>query len=312
MAFQHVPLGGGSTGIGANVSVTTHNDYPVGLKLPSLGFEVYVPNCDVSGPSIKVATAVTTALDVEPKSNVTVEAEGVIREIPESLTRACPMSKLSPLDNFVQKYLHGEDAEVLVRGKAPKNGDLPDWAGEIMESITVPVQFPGRSLDNFLRNYSLSDVDFKMPSPFADPKDPNSKPRVSGTVHVLAALPADFNVDVQVDSLRATGDLFYGGEKFGELNLEQWQKANSTIERNARHNESLLNVESRIVDAPIDITDGNIFSDIMQELLFGDEDVVLDVASNVDVKVSTVLGRLTVQRVPAKGKVPVKRPSSPW
>jgi hypothetical protein len=71
-------------------------------------------------------------------------------------------------------------------------------------------------------------------------------------------------------------------------------------------------VTSRIVDAPIDITDGDTFSDIIQKLLFSDHDVLLDVKANVDVKVSTVLGDLVIREVPATGKFPVKRPSSMW
>lgn len=313
LAFHDVPLGDhGEMGVGSNVTVVAYNDYPVGGMVPSLGFEVLVPNCESSEPNINVASAITSNIQVKPKSDVTVEAEGLIRELPEPLTKACPQSELSPLDNFMQRYLHGEDAEVFVRGKAPDEGDLPGWIGEILESITVPVQFPGRSLDNFLRNYSFSDVDFKLPSPFADPNDPNSKPRVSGTVNVLAALPADLNIDIQVNSLRAQGDLFYQGEKFGKLNIKDWQKAKSNIIHGSGDEEDMVSITSRVNDAPIDITDGSIFSDIMQELLFGDADIVLDVKSTVDVQVQTVLGKLVLRGVPAKGKVPVKRPSSFW
>lgn len=313
LSFHDVPIGDdGQMGVGANVSVTAYNEFPVGLSVPSLGFEVLVPNCDSSQSNIKVATALTSVIEVHPKSNVTVEAEGVIRELPETLTRACPSSELSPLDNFMKRYLHGEDAEVFVRGKAPERGDLPGWIGEFIESITVPIQFPGRSLDNFLRNFSIEDVDFKLPSPFADPNDPNSKPRVSGTVQVLAAIPADLNINIEVNSLRANGDLIYKGKKFGELNIDEWQKAKSSIINNPGDEEDLLKVISRIVDAPIDITDGDTFSDIMQELLFGDDDIIVDANSNVDVKVSTVLGDLVIRGLPATGKVPVKRPSSMW
>ena len=311
--FHDVPLGdGGRMGVGANVSITAHNDYPVGLDVPSLAFEVLVPNCNPSEPNIKVASAITSIIQVRPKSDVTAEAEGVIRELPETLTRACPDTELSPLDNFMKHYLHGEDARVFVRGKASEQSDLPKWVGEFLESITVPVEFPGRNFDNFIRNFSLTDVDFKMPSPFADPNDPNGKPRVSGTVQVLAALPAELNINIEVDSLRANGDLIYEDQKFGELNLDAWQKANSSVTPGSGNDEDLITITSHITDAPIDITDGDIFGDLMQKLLFGDEDIILDVKSSVDVKVATVLGKLVLKGVPAQGKVPVKRPSSIW
>ena len=298
-------------GVGANISISLHNDYPIGLDVPALGFEVLVPNCDPSEPNIKVASAVTSVIQVRPKADVTAEAEGVVREIPETLTRACPDTELSPLDNFMKRYLHGEDAKVFVRGQAPENSDVPEWVGAILQSVTVPIDFPGRSFDNFIRNFSLTDVDFKLPSPFADPNDPNGKPRVSGTVQVLAGLPAEVNIDLAVNSLKANGDLIYKKKKFGELNLDQWQKANSTIESHSRE-EDTITITSRITDAPIDITDGDIFGDVMQKLLFGDADIILDVKALVDAKVTTVLGKLVLKGVPAQGKVPVKRPSSTW
>ncbi|OAA43818.1 hypothetical protein NOR_04393 [Metarhizium rileyi] len=307
LVFHDVPVGdNGQMGVGANVSITAYNEFPIGLTVPSLGFEVLVPNCDSSQSNIKVASAVTSVLEIHPKSNVTVEAEGIIRELPDTLTKACPSSDLSPLDNFMKRYLHGEDAEVFVRGKTPESGDLPGWIGEFIESITVPVQFPGRSLDNFLRNFSLEDVDFKLPSPFADPSDPDAKARVSGTVQILAAIPADLNIDIEVNNLRANGDLLYKGTKFGELHVDEWQNATSTIINNPGDEEDLLKVTSRIVDVPIDITDSDTFSDIIQKLLFGDEDIILDVNTTVDAKVATVLGGLVIRSVPATGKVPVK------
>ncbi|POR34139.1 Uncharacterized protein TPAR_05681 [Tolypocladium paradoxum] len=307
IAFHDVPVGDkGQMGVGANVSITLHNDYPIGLDVPSLGFEVLVPNCDPSEPNIKVATAVTSVIQIRPKSDVTAEAESVVRELPEMLTRACPDTELSPLDNFMKHYLHGENAQVFVRGKAPEHSNVPEWIGAILQSVTVPIDFPGRSFDNFIRNFSLTDVDFKLPSPFADPNDPNGKPRVSGTVQVLAGLPAELNIDLSVDSLKANGDLIYKKQKFGELNLERWQQANSSIASGSGDEEDTITITSRIIDAPIDITDGDIFGDVMQKLLFGDADVSLDVKALVDAKVATVLGKLVLKGVPAKGKVPVK------
>lgn len=313
LVFHDVPIGDeGRMGVGANVSVTTHNDYPIGLDIPSLAFDVLVPNCNPSEPNIKVASAVTRVIHLRPKADVTAEAEGIVGELPKMLTRVCPDTELSPLDSFMRQYLHGQVAQVFVSGRAPEHSHLPKWIGDFLDGTTVPVDFPGRKFDNFLRNFSLTDVEFKMPSPFANPGEPSGKPRVSGTVRVLAALPAELNMDMAVDSLRANGDLFYHEQKFGELNLDQWQKAKSTLAPGSGGEENIMTITSRIVDAPIDITDGDVFSNLVQKLLFGDEDIVLDVKSSVDVRVETVLGKLVLKDVPAEGKFPVKRPSSIW
>ncbi|PHH65118.1 hypothetical protein CDD81_3249 [Ophiocordyceps australis] len=305
LVFHDVPIDDqGRMGVGANVSLSLHNDYAVGLDVPSLGLGVFVPNCDASEPNIKVAHAVTSIVQVRPKADVNVEASGIIEEIPKSLTRTCPNTELSPLDDLVKHYLHGDRARVFLRGEAPPGSHLPDWLTTMLESLTVPFELPGGSFNNLLRNFSLTDVDFKLPSPFADPQAPEGKPRVSGTARALAVLPGGVNIRVGVDSLRATGDLIYHKKKFGELNIEEWQKANSTM--SSKGDEALVSIMSRVNNAPIDITDNDVFADILQKLLFGGDDILLDVKASVDVKVQTTLGKLVLKDIPAEGKIPVK------
>ncbi|KAF5972544.1 hypothetical protein FCOIX_9279 [Fusarium coicis] len=297
--------GHGRKVIEADVSLKVHNDYPVSFRVPTLGFEVLVPNCDSSLPSISVADAITEPIDVKAKADIQADAKGIIRDIPESLTKACPHSESSPLDHFMDRYLHGEDAKMFVRGKKTNNTDTPEWISDILESITVPVDFPGRSFDSLIRNFSLTDVDFKLPDPFADVNDPEGEPRVSGTAQVLAAIPPELNVELGVDKLRSNTDLFYKKRKMGELNLRHWQSANSTKVHDKENGETLLNITSRLVDVPLTITDGDVFSEVMQKLLFGGGDITLDIKAEVDVKLKTVLGILTVKKVPAEGKIPV-------
>lgn len=302
--FDDVPVHDGKKmGIGANVTITAFNEYPVGLSVPPMGFEVLVPDCDASKPFIVIGSARSLTIDVKPNENVTAQGTGLIRKIPDALIRTCPDSKLSPLDEFVEHYLKGENATVYIRGKK-ETSEVPDWLGDIFESVTVPITLPGQSFDDFIRNLTLTDVDFKFPSPFAGPNDPAGKPRVSGVVEVLAILPQGFNVDVSVDSLRSIGDLIYKGEKFGVLNLRKWTSAKSQ-KINDQGNEDLLKITSKVVDAPIDITNNGVFSDLMSEMLFGGDEILLDVHAKVDAKVGTVLGPLTLKQVPANGQIPV-------
>jgi len=172
------------------------------------------------------------------------------------------------------------------------------------------VPFPGRSFDGFVRDFSLTDVDFSLPDPLAEPGDPASNPAVSGTIQVTAVLPAEMNFEVNVSSIRATADVLYKKKKFGELDLRKWQRANSTRVEPKRKDEALLKIQSRVEDAPLEITDEDIFSVIVQQLLFGGKDVLLDVDALVAVRVQTVLGELTLKDVPAQGTIPVKRPYS--
>jgi hypothetical protein len=297
--------------VGADISVTAFNSFPLSLEIPELGFEVLVPNCDPSDHYIGVADVLTKHVTVRPNSDVVLDAQGLIRGIPKSLTRVCPNEDTSPLDNLIHQYMKGKGSTVYVRGKRLPESKTPAWISDILSQVTVPVSFPGHGFDNFVREFSLSDVDFKLPSPFADPDDPDDdgNPRVSGTIEVLAALPKEMGFEVNVTDLRAFADVYYKKQKMGTLLLDEWNPANSTMLRDERTGEPLVKIQSRVEDVPLNITDSDVLSEVMQEMFFGDKPVMLDVDAKVDTKLRTALGALVFKDIPAEGRVPVKRPS---
>ncbi|KAK4154135.1 hypothetical protein C8A00DRAFT_14719 [Chaetomidium leptoderma] len=304
--FRETPFPGESEAMAAEVTIKAFNEYPLSLDVPELGFEILVPGCNPADSSILVATATTSRVAVRPQAAVVVAAHGLITELPDSLTHLCPNSDSSPLDMLFKKYLDGEAATMLVRGQKQPTGETPDWLAELLSSITMPVPFPGRSFDNLIRSFSLADVNFKMPELGAEPGDPGYDPRVSGTILVLAGLPSEMNFSLNVTKVRANSDVFYRGDKLGELNLEEWQKANSTQIPATKDREATLKIQSRIIDAPLNVTDSDVLTDVVQALLFGGREVMLSVKALVDVKVQTILGELVVKAVPAEGKIPVK------
>lgn len=294
----------------AEVSLTVHNDYPIAFEIPELAFEVLVPGCDVDDTLIIVADAITSAIPVKARSDVPVDVHGLVRQLPDSLTRACPDSKSSPLDLLLKQYMHGEPATMYVRGSSHPDGNTPPWIAEIMSSITVPVPFPGRSLDGLIKNFSLTDVHFSMPDPFAEPDDPAANPRISGNILVTAGIPSEMNFGINVTRVRASADVMYKSKKMGTLDLHEWQHATSTRLEPTKKHEAELQIRSRINEVPLNVTDGDVFGDAVQKLLFGGKSVQLQVKALVDVKVETALGQLVLKDVPAEGTIPVKRPSS--
>ncbi|KAK4119990.1 hypothetical protein N657DRAFT_666376 [Parathielavia appendiculata] len=306
--FDEKPVPGESNSMAAEVTIKSVNQYPMSLDIPELGFEILIPGCSPVDPSILVADATTSRVAVRPHAEVVVDAHGLIKKLPDSLTQLCPNSDSSPLDMLFKKYLDGEAATLLVRGQKQPAGETPDWIAEILSSITVPVPFPGRSFDNLIRSFSLTNVHFKMPDPAAEPDDPESNPRVSGTIVVVAGLPSEMNFSLNVSKIRADADVFYKGDKLGELNLREWQQANSTQTPAKGLSEATLKIQSRINDAPLNVTDIDVLTDVIQALLFGGREVTLSVKALVDLKVHTVLGELVVKGVPAEGKIPVKPP----
>lgn len=269
-----------------------------------------VPNCGLHDPFIQVADALTDPVGIRPRSLVVANVHGVVRELPDSLTRICPNSESSPLDHILQDYLGGS-ATVFVRGKRRRGLETPEWLNEIMSQIVVPVPFPGRSFDKLIRNFSLTDTHFSLPDPMAEPDDPGANPTVSGTIKVNAGLPKEMNFGINVTHIRALADVYYKKEKLGVLDVHKWQPANSTKLKTGTDDPE-LEIKSRIDNAPLNVTDSDVLTDVIQTLIFMGKTVHLDIKARVDVKVETVLGDLVLKDVPAEGRIPVKRPSSFW
>lgn len=298
--------------VGAEVSINAFNKYPFEVVIPPLAFDILVPACDPQDPYISVAEANTDPVDIRPQSLVVANVHGVVRGLPDSLTRACPNSESSPLDHILKEYLGGKAPEVFVRGKERPGMGTPEWLNQIMSQVVVPVLFPSSSLDKLIRNFTLTDARFTLPDPMAEPDDPAASPKVSGKIQVIAGLPKEMNFGINVTHIRAEADVFYHKKKLGVLDVTKWQSANSTRISADKDDGPELKIQSAIKDAPLNVTDGDVLTSVIQELIFLGKTVSLDIKAKVDVKVETVLGELVLKDVPAEGRIPVKRPSSLW
>lgn len=308
--FREVHLPTGGKGMSADVSLALVNPYPVDLTIPPLGFDVLVPNCASDEPYIHLADAMTETVEIGAKADVKVEVGGVVRNLPNTLTKACPKSHQSPLDLLLGDYTHGKDTTIFIRGSNASNVNTPDWISRFISSVTMPVPFPGHTFDNLIREFALKNVHFSLGDPFAEPNSPESNPQISGDIEVLAGLPKEMNFGVNVSRVRADADVFYHGKKLGVLNLHKWQNAKSKRIKAHDKEDAALRIESKIKNAPLKVTDDDVFSDVMQDLLFGGKEIFLKIDASVEVEVETVLGIFIIKDLPAEGTVPVKRPSS--
>jgi hypothetical protein len=119
-------------------------------------------------------------------------------------------------------------------------------------------------------------------------------------------LPREMNFPIDTDSVLANADVFYKKKKLGVLNVPK-QKANSTRVEARGKEGPLLVVESYIKEAPLEITDDDLFTEVVSALLFGGKSVLLDIKAAVSVGVDTPIGKFVVREIPAEGVVPVKR-----
>nr|OQO20770.1 hypothetical protein B0A51_11897 [Rachicladosporium sp. CCFEE 5018] len=294
-------------GMAADVALVVKNDYPVDFTIPPLGFAIKVAGCNKNDPYIMLADALTHDLYIHPKQDVELNVTGNVRRLPDTLTEACPGSHESPLDAILGKYLHGKDAKLYVQGSDSPSQDTPQWITDIISSITVPVALPGRTFGSLIKNFTLADTHFSLPDPFASPNTPASNPRISAKVQAIVALPEEMNFNISVSRVRADADVYYKGKKLGKLDLHQWQKASSDrIEPISESDGPTLMVESLVRNAPLNITDEDLFTDVLQAMLFGGRGVMLQVKAEVDVETETALGAFVIRKIPAEGQVPVQ------
>ncbi|KAI9815062.1 MAG: hypothetical protein M1827_002905 [Pycnora praestabilis] len=303
--FHEVPLPSKQRGMAADVSLSLLNSYPVRFTVPPLRFDILVPNCTPNDPYIFLADATTGETEIAPREEVIVEVGGLIRELSDTFTTACPDSQTSPLDLLLGDYIHGEETTVYVRGSQSQSPDTPHWITDLISSVTVPLPFPGHTFDKLIKNFSLANVHFALPDPLADPGTPEADPSISALVKALVSLPKEMRFPIDVSRVRADAEVFYHNKKLGYLDLHKWQSANST--RIPRLGASAdLEVESSVENAPLQITDDNVFADVIQALVFSGKGVMLGIKADVDVEIDTALGEFVIRKIPAEGKVAVK------
>jgi hypothetical protein len=296
----------GQKGLGAEASIVLANNFPVQITLPPVAVDVGIEGCSAS-EHLMVGTAQTEQLQVKPNHDIKVDVHGNVEKLSDPLTQICPNSAKSPLDAFLGDYMKGEDATVYINCCKFPDPATPDWARDLLKDITVPVPFAGKSMGNLIKNFSLADMHFGLPDPFAEPGTPEAAPKISGVVNVDIGLPNQMNFPVNVTQVKADADIFYRKKLLGKLNLKKWQQANSTrVEGHGSEGPSLL-VQSVIKKAPIEILDDDLFSEVVQALLFGGKSVMMDLKAAVSVGVDTPMGKLAVRGIPAQGVVPVKR-----
>ena len=291
LRFAEYGLPGHPEGVKAMAEVSVMNRYPVNFDVPPLAFEVLLPDCGED--FLLLGTAKTDVIHILPKQNVTAKVVGLVKQLPTSLTEVCPGSKSSPLDSFVGDYLAGRASTVYIRG-AEQDENTPDWIGKILRETMVPFAVPGHPFDNLIKNFSLADVHFSLPDPMTE-----KNPRLSAVVQVTVGLPAEMNVNLDVNRVKADGHLFYKGELLGKLDLSKWQKANST-----KVDGDLL-IQSIVKDAPLEIQNDDLFTEVAQSLIFG-HGAHLAVQATVDVDSTTALGEFVIRKIPAKGKIFIK------
>lgn len=281
-----------------NASITIQNPFPLDLEVSPLSFTVLLPGCETDD-LVVVATAQTSRLVVKPATNIDLDISALIRNLPDTFIATCPKSHTSPMDNFLASYLRGSSNIIYVRGSASSKSDAPAWLLEFLRSLTIPVPFPGHKLGTVIESLDLSNVQFRLPEPDSKPGSPESAPRLNASVRAVVRLPEEISFPVGVQRLRSIVDVSYRGKMFGTLNLHKWIPATSSKVDGQKQ----LQVNAVVNNAPLDVTDYDVFEEVVRKFVLGGQPIPLNIDGNVDIDIKTNVGEFVISRIPAAGTI---------
>lgn len=289
------------------MSVSVRNDYPVELAVPTVAFQVLVPNCDPGDTHILVGNATTEEFKIKARQPITVEATGRLYDFPDELTSICPGKSSSPLDLLVERYIQGLETTIYVSGKDFQSPHAPSWLGDLFSNLTLPIPFTSHGFSRLIKRFSMTNVHFSLPDLFAEPGSPESLPKVSSLVQVAVGLPKEMNFPLNVSRVRSTADIYYEGEPLGKINLKKWQHAKATRNESAPIFAPELLVEFDVKNAPLEVTNEDAFTSVVQKLIFRREPVNLHVKAKVDAQTNTPMGLFAIRDIPASAQIVVNR-----
>ena len=305
--IHDVPTIGNKTAIQADVSVSIRNYYPIELTVPSLEFQVLVPNCEPGDVNILVGNVTTGDFKIKARRPITVDATGRLHDFPDELTSICPGKTSSPLDLLVERYIRGVETTIFVSGRDFKSPHAPSWFGDLFSNLTLPVPFTSHGFSRLIKRFSMTKVHFFLPEPLAEPGSPESLPQVSSLVQVAVGLPKEMNFPVNVSRVRSTADIYYEDELLGKIDLRKWQRARASRNESAPASAPELLVEFDVKNAPLEISNEDAFANVVQKLIFRRQPVNLQVKAKVDAQTVSPMGTFAIRDIPANAQIVVNR-----
>ncbi|ODQ52900.1 hypothetical protein SAICODRAFT_71330 [Saitoella complicata NRRL Y-17804] len=274
---------------GIEVSADAHmrNPSPVGLTVPSLDWQILLPRCSPE-ELVELSKTTTPSIPIVPEKDVELHLSAHVPRLDPALTAVCDGRNTSSMDDFLLTYLAGNATTVYIRGVPSSN--TPAWMSRVLESLTLPVPFPGHKAENMIKNFQMSNVKLSIAAGI---------PLVSAVIEVTVGLPSEMQLGVNVTKVRASMvDLYDGPDKFGRLEMKDFAPAISR-----RDDEGDVVVKTDISNVPFEVTDGVVFRGIMRSVIFGGKDVVIGMQGSVDAGIESGMGDFVVRNLPAVGEI---------
>lgn len=232
---------------------------------------------------------------------------GFAPKVPQKLISSCPGTTASPLDLLISKYIRGLVTTIYVRGGSLVSPAIPQRLQELLKSVTVPFPFTSPGFSRLIKRFSMENVQFYLPSPSAKPNTPESMPKVSALVQAIVDLPRQLDIPVNISRVRTDANVFYHDHKLGIIDIKEWQNARVRRTVDDSDGRPTMVVEFDIRKAPLQVTDEDLLSEVLQKMLFERQDIPLRVDAHVDAELQSALGEFIVRDIPSGGNIIVRR-----
>lgn len=283
-------------GVAVSTIASTNYQYPIEAEIPSLKWDIKIPGCQNGKRELLVSTGKTSNIHLEPYSVANASISASLSKVPQELLELCGPGEKSPLDTFISNYLGGEENKVIIQGSAGQ-GEVPSWMNEILSQFKFEYKLDGKTTeDDLIKDLRFDDFNLQIP----DGRNAKVSAAVKVTVSPPNSIQVDENIPLKVAQARGVADLYSQNVNFAQVVIDEWVPCTTHV---VDHD---YIVGFQLKDVPVIVKDRNLFSQVVQSILFKGSAPVR-VESLVDAKVSLPIGEFVLSEIPASGDTDLRR-----
>ncbi|KAF9562767.1 hypothetical protein CPC08DRAFT_361960 [Agrocybe pediades] len=187
-----------SGGISLTLETMVNNPSQVGIQMSSISFDTYMGDVLIA----PVASTGTVTLSAQSTSQLSLAGQLIPQESPEGL---------AAVSNVFNKFIHGEDSNVSVRGSGAGSSHVT-WLNEGIKSLVISTILPNQGPLDIIKSINLNELTLMFTSQSSFNPSTSSK-----STDAAFSLPFAFPIDIVALEQEIT--LGYEGTDFGKLDI---------------------------------------------------------------------------------------------
>lgn len=284
-------------------------DYPLRVDIPSTIWELRVEGCPASNTTVDhilVTKSRVTDLTLEPNSIVEAGVSSRLKLLPFQLFEPCSDGSKSALDYFIDNYLLGIQNNIYIKGALNQDDIIPNWFAELISAISFQAQFDGlNNTEQLLKRVKFNNMRLEISDISHESMKDLNDPHFGADVQVTTRPPNSIHISpemyLEADWLKGTGDLFYEGDEFAKVYIEDWVPCETSLgDPDDPEEQGCYNIDFTVESIPLDVTNQNVFGKVIKQTIFNGEALV-HIKTVMDVQVNCAIGGFIVSGLEIEG-----------